>query len=73
MLQLISRLLKVKLLLMIASDSDLRKNQELISQPHDKIIYRLGLRFTSNFIVQNINCRIFGYNLCFQDASFFFL
>lgn len=55
MLQLISKLLKVKLLLMIASDSDLRKNEELISRPHDKILYRLGLRFTSNFIVQNIS------------------
>jgi glycosyltransferase involved in cell wall biosynthesis len=50
---LISRLFGIKTIEMFASDSDLEPGKELIDSLHDKLFFRLGLRITDNFIVQN--------------------
>lgn len=44
-----------KIIQMFASDSDLEPEKELIDRKLDRYIFRLGLRLTNNFIVQNTN------------------
>jgi glycosyltransferase involved in cell wall biosynthesis len=53
--RLFAKFWKAKLILRFASDSDLQPGKELINRYHDKILFRLGIKITSDFIVQNEN------------------
>jgi glycosyltransferase involved in cell wall biosynthesis len=50
---LLSKFIKSKTIVMFASDSDLEPGKELIERELDKKLYRIGIRLTKNFIVQN--------------------
>ncbi|WP_417199530.1 glycosyltransferase family 4 protein [Bizionia sp.] len=52
-LMLATKTLGVKLVLMLASDTDVLKGKELIRHPWDRILFRLGLRNTKYIIAQN--------------------
>ncbi|MDL5514662.1 glycosyltransferase family 4 protein [Arenibacter sp. M-2] len=52
-ISLFSKLMRIKLILMFASDSDLINGKELIARPWDRWLFRLGLLNVSNFVVQN--------------------
>lgn len=54
-LVLASKILRVKLILMLASDTDVKKGEELISDSWDRVLFRLGLRNTQYIIAQNAN------------------
>jgi glycosyltransferase involved in cell wall biosynthesis len=53
LVNLISKLFKGKTIEMFASDSDLKPEEELIDRKLDRLLFRLGVRITDNFIVQN--------------------
>ena len=52
-LSLLAKLFGVKLIFFGASDTDFKKEQELIGRKHDRVLYRFGLRNTKYFVVQN--------------------
>ena len=53
LVSLLSKIRGVKLMLLFASDSDLKPGKELISRKHDKFLFQYGLKNTNYFIVQN--------------------
>jgi len=52
-LSVLSRIFGIRLIFLTASDSDLQKGKELIKRNLEKSLFRLGLHFIENFIVQN--------------------
>ena len=52
-LSLFAKLFGVKLIFFGASDTDFKKEQELIGRKHDRVLYRFGLRNTKYFVAQN--------------------
>ncbi len=48
-----TKILHIKLILMLASDTDAKKGQELIAKPWDRWLYRQGLRRCKYVVVQN--------------------
>lgn len=52
-LVLASKILRIKLVLMLASDTDVKKGEELITKPWDRTLFQLGLKNTQYIIAQN--------------------
>ncbi len=48
-----AKLLGIKLVFLGARDNDFEVGNELIRYKHDRMLYRWGIRITSNFILQN--------------------
>lgn len=54
LISLAKKLFDVKVISMVASNTDLEPEKELIVNWHDRVLYRAGLKMVNSFVVQNI-------------------